>query len=552
MSIRPTFSLTCMVLTFIISATCIIWLYLDSSLSIKIVLFLFLLITATLIWFSRQKKTNIFVMADEGIWQEIQFALNNLEQTRNYVLKLDSQPAMQLVYKHENTTYVCIANPKHLCGIASHLFEHHAGQTIALYVELSVYPTLSTTISTHLKDSLRNLLFLQKYLNITVPVSLVIHAPGNLFSPQSTHKFGFALKHQAEQQESNIGIFLDTFKEILAFSFLNTPSHVSIDYNHYLRANQVISSLQDIFRAQIDSGWSYVNIRSISLIPDSTIQPHSLWMQFIYKTTGGLIWPQPSKIEYTDTSILHLNNHDIFYRKNILLDFMLKLLVIVTTAFIIMIFCSAANNRLFLQRINEHMTAFKTSASQSSLAQRQAKDELQRDLEILKAYQLNGEPIRLGLGLYHGKTLISQIEHMLNQSKSLKLQPIPKKRPQPVVLTLDNMALFETGQYELKHNANKVLISILKAIEQHPETQIIVAGHTDNIGNQTANQKLSEKRALAVRDWLVISSNLPATRFAVKGYGDTQPVAKNTTEEGRAQNRRVEIILIPNTILPTQ
>ena len=115
----------------------------------------------------------------------------------------------------------------------------------------------------------------------------------------------------------------------------------------------------------------------------------------------------------------------------------------------------------------------------------------------------------------------------------------------PVVITLDSLALFETGQFELKNNANKALIGALKAIESHPDTRILVEGHTDNVGNPVSNQQLSEKRAQSVKDWLVISSNVPESRFEVRGLGDTKPIADNQTEEGKAKNRRVEIILIP-------
>ena len=87
---------------------------------------------------------------------------------------------------------------------------------------------------------------------------------------------------------------------------------------------------------------------------------------------------------------------------------------------------------------------------------------------------------------------------------------------------------------------------VLKAIESHPDTRILVEGHTDNVGNPVSNQQLSEKRAQSVKDWLVISSNVPEGRFEVKGFGDTKPIADNQTEDGKAKNRRVEIILIPS------
>jgi OmpA-OmpF porin, OOP family len=75
-----------------------------------------------------------------------------------------------------------------------------------------------------------------------------------------------------------------------------------------------------------------------------------------------------------------------------------------------------------------------------------------------------------------------------------------------------------------------------------PTTNIEVEGHTDAIGEPAANQSLSEKRAQAVVDYLV-KAGLPATRFTAVGYGSTQPVATNDTEEGKAQNRRIEFVV---------
>ena len=69
----------------------------------------------------------------------------------------------------------------------------------------------------------------------------------------------------------------------------------------------------------------------------------------------------------------------------------------------------------------------------------------------------------------------------------------------------------------------------------------MVEGHTDSVGNDSYNQKLSEKRAGAVRDYLV-RQGIESSRITVRGYGESRPVATNATEEGRAQNRRADII----------
>jgi outer membrane protein OmpA-like peptidoglycan-associated protein len=73
-----------------------------------------------------------------------------------------------------------------------------------------------------------------------------------------------------------------------------------------------------------------------------------------------------------------------------------------------------------------------------------------------------------------------------------------------------------------------------------------VNGHTYNVGNSASNQLLSRKRAEAVKAWLMAnaSSSFPSERIRAKGYGDTQPIADNETYEGKARNRRVEIMLL--------
>lgn len=75
-----------------------------------------------------------------------------------------------------------------------------------------------------------------------------------------------------------------------------------------------------------------------------------------------------------------------------------------------------------------------------------------------------------------------------------------------------------------------------------PTATIEVAGHTDSDGEEAANQALSERRAQAVVDYLV-RAGLPADRFTSTGYGSAQPVAANDSEDGKAQNRRIEFVV---------
>jgi outer membrane protein OmpA-like peptidoglycan-associated protein len=87
------------------------------------------------------------------------------------------------------------------------------------------------------------------------------------------------------------------------------------------------------------------------------------------------------------------------------------------------------------------------------------------------------------------------------------------------------------------------LDKVVQLMQDNPTVKIQIEGHTDNIGKAADNLKLSENRAKAVVNYLV-SKNISITRLTAKGFGSTKPVADNTSEEGRAQNRRTELKVV--------
>ena len=99
---------------------------------------------------------------------------------------------------------------------------------------------------------------------------------------------------------------------------------------------------------------------------------------------------------------------------------------------------------------------------------------------------------------------------------------------------------FDTGKATIQAGSDKVLGEIAKLMKARTDWRFEVQGHTDNVGQKAANQALSEQRAAAVVGWLM-QNGVAASRLVPKGYGDGIPVADNTTEEGRAKNRRVEL-----------
>jgi hypothetical protein len=100
---------------------------------------------------------------------------------------------------------------------------------------------------------------------------------------------------------------------------------------------------------------------------------------------------------------------------------------------------------------------------------------------------------------------------------------------------------FETGKAEIRPESQKIIDQIVQMLKENPDLKISIEGHTDNVGTAEFNQKLSENRAKAVMD-AIIAQNIDKNRLSSKGWGATKPVADNNTEEGKAKNRRVEIV----------
>jgi OOP family OmpA-OmpF porin len=101
---------------------------------------------------------------------------------------------------------------------------------------------------------------------------------------------------------------------------------------------------------------------------------------------------------------------------------------------------------------------------------------------------------------------------------------------------------FESARAAIDPDSAGLLDRLIETALRCPAASIEIAGHTDSAGDDAFNQTLSEKRAQAVVDYL-IKAGLPADRFTATGYGSTQPVASNDTDEGKAQNRRIEFVV---------
>jgi len=103
---------------------------------------------------------------------------------------------------------------------------------------------------------------------------------------------------------------------------------------------------------------------------------------------------------------------------------------------------------------------------------------------------------------------------------------------------------FDFNSYAIRPEFRATLDEVAQTLASYPQTYVDVLGHTDSIGSDAYNQTLSEQRAQSVASYLTARGINPA-RIATRGYGETMPIASNETEAGRAQNRRVEIKIVP-------
>jgi len=151
-----------------------------------------------------------------------------------------------------------------------------------------------------------------------------------------------------------------------------------------------------------------------------------------------------------------------------------------------------------------------------------------------------------GTGALIGNYMDKQ-EKALKEVKGANVQ----RQGDQLVVQFNSAILFDTGKSKLKPASKNDLTEFAKVLKEYKDTDIIVEGHTDNKGKKARNVKLSLARANAVIE-LLQTSGVEAGRMSGQGYADDRPVAPNTTAEGRAQNRRVQIQITANKQMQQQ
>lgn len=138
------------------------------------------------------------------------------------------------------------------------------------------------------------------------------------------------------------------------------------------------------------------------------------------------------------------------------------------------------------------------------------------------------------------KARFEQVEKMFTRNEARVF-----REGDTIILRLVGLT-FDSGKAEIKQQDFDLLAKVEKAIDVFPRSELVIEGHTDSYGGDESNQRLSQERAESVQKYMINAMRLPSYRLIATGYGETNPVANNETESGRARNRRIDIVIKPN------
>ncbi len=144
-------------------------------------------------------------------------------------------------------------------------------------------------------------------------------------------------------------------------------------------------------------------------------------------------------------------------------------------------------------------------------------------------------------GALIGRYMDKQVEEMQRDIKDAKIERVGEG----IKITFNSGILFAVNSATLTPDAEHNITELAKILNKYKDTNVLIEGHTDSTGTNEYNQRLSERRAGSVEQY-VESLGVASSRLTAKGYGETQPVAPNATAAGRQQNRRVEVAIMAN------
>jgi outer membrane protein OmpA-like peptidoglycan-associated protein len=144
-------------------------------------------------------------------------------------------------------------------------------------------------------------------------------------------------------------------------------------------------------------------------------------------------------------------------------------------------------------------------------------------------------------GAYIGRKMDKQAEEIKNTIPNAEVI----REGEGIIVKFESGILFDVDQYALKTNARTNIENLSTSLKNNLETNILIVGHTDATGSENYNLRLSERRAASVRSY-IISQGISPIRLSTEGRGESEAIASNESEAGRALNRRVEIVIVAN------
>jgi len=150
-------------------------------------------------------------------------------------------------------------------------------------------------------------------------------------------------------------------------------------------------------------------------------------------------------------------------------------------------------------------------------------------------------------GAIIGRDMDKQAEEIKNDIPGAKVERVEEG----IKVEFNEKILFEFSKSDLGDSAKKNLNSLITVLNKYPNTNIEIQGHTDSRGTDDYNMGLSVRRATAVRDYLR-QNGIIASRMTTKGFGESAPAYSNDTQEGMAQNRRVEFLITANDTMKAE
>jgi outer membrane protein OmpA-like peptidoglycan-associated protein len=144
-------------------------------------------------------------------------------------------------------------------------------------------------------------------------------------------------------------------------------------------------------------------------------------------------------------------------------------------------------------------------------------------------------------GALIGRQMDKQAEELKRDLEGAQVERVGEG----ILITFESGLVFDHDSYGLREETKSNLMKLSETLKKYDDTNILIEGHTDNTGEGTYNQKLSENRAAAVEDFL-LTQGIKDNRVTTKGYGETQPLDSNDSEVGKQKNRRVEVAIYAN------